>query len=256
MLRGISLTLGEKNTFKNHKNIPSSYRMILAGGSGSGKSTLLLHMILTPGFLDFERLYIFTSTPKQDIYQFLYDGFSNNLSKEMLSSILINQNQFKDIPISAIMKKAKELSNCNSEIAITLSDNVNEIIHPDDLDKSKKNLVIFDDCVSLISQTIFREYFSRSRHNNANVIYLTQSYFDLDRMIRLNANFIILFKLNPRNLNDIYNSVIGSIMDKHKFTTLAENTFSKKYRYLAVDKDRDRVLTDIFEDPKESDDSE
>lgn len=248
MLNGISLTLGERNPFKNHKNIPSSYRMILAGGSGSGKSTLLLHMILTPGFLDFDRLYIYTSTPKQDIYQFLYHGFFNNLSKEMLSSILIDQNQFQDIPIPAIMKKAAEISNCSSKIVVTLSDNVNEIIHPDDLDRTKRNLIIFDDCVSLISQSIFREYFSRSRHNNANVIYLSQSYFDLDRMIRLNSNFIILFKLDPRNMNDIYNSVIGSIMDKQKFTTLAQNTFSKKYRYLAVDKDRDRVLTNVFED--------
>jgi hypothetical protein len=255
MLKGISLSLGEKQTFKNHENIPSSFRMILAGGSGSGKSTLLLHMILTPGYLDFERLYIFTSTPKQDIYQFLYHGFTNNLSKEILSSILISQNQFKDIPIPTLMKKMSEISNQSSSysITVTLSDNVDEIIHPDKLDKSKNNLVIFDDCISLISQAIFREYFSRSRHNNANVIYLTQSYFDLDRMIRLNANYIVLFKMNPRNLNDIYNSVLGSIMDKQQFITLARNTYSKKYIYLAIDKERDRVLTDIFVESTESD---
>ena len=156
------------------------------------------------------------------------------------------------------MKKMSEISNqsSNSNITITLTDNVDEVIHPDELDKSKKNLIIFDDCISLISQAIFREYFSRSRHNNANVVYLTQSYFDLDRMIRLNANYIVIFKVNPRNLNDIYNSVIGSIMDKHKFTTLARNTYSQKYRYLAIDKERDLVLTDIFSESKESDDSE
>ena len=125
--------------------------MILAGGSGCGKSTLLLHMILTPGFLDFERLYIFTSTPKQDIYQFLYYGFSNNLSKEILSSILLNQDQFKGIPIPTLMKKISEISNqsSNSNITITLTDNVDEVIHPDEFDKSQKNLIIFDDCISL-----------------------------------------------------------------------------------------------------------
>jgi energy-coupling factor transporter ATP-binding protein EcfA2 len=85
--------------------------MILAGGSGCGKSTLLLHMVLTPRFLDYERLYIFTSTPKQEIYQFLYHGFSNNLSKEILSSVLLNQDRFKDIPIPMLMKKMSEVSN-------------------------------------------------------------------------------------------------------------------------------------------------
>ena len=75
-------------------------------------------------------------------------------------------------------------------------------------------------------------------------------------MIRLNANYIVIFKVNPRNLNDIYNSVTGSMMDKHKFITLARNTYSQKYRYLAIDKERDRVLTDIFSESKESDDSE
>ena len=250
MLKGISISLGKKNPINNHINIPPSYRMILAGGSGSGKSTLLLHMIVTPGFLDFDKIYIFTSTPNQDIYQFLYHGFSNNLSKEILSSILLNQDQFKDIPIPTIMKEMAVRCDQSSKtnIPIILTNNVDEIIHPDKLDNSKKNLVIFDDCISLISQTIFCEYFSRSRHNNANVIYLTQSYFDLNKMIRLNANYLILFKLNPRNLNDIYNSVIGSIMDKNEFITLAKNTFTRKYTYLAIDKERDRVLTNIFDD--------
>jgi hypothetical protein len=75
-------------------------------------------------------------------------------------------------------------------------------------------------------------------------------------MIRLNANYIVLFKVNPRNLNDIYNAVIGSMMDKQKFITLARNTYSQKYRYLAIDKEKDRVLTDIFAEHQETDDSE
>ena len=48
MLAGISLNLGEKSIFCHHKNLPNSFRAILAGGAGCGKSTLLMSMILEP----------------------------------------------------------------------------------------------------------------------------------------------------------------------------------------------------------------
>jgi hypothetical protein len=228
--------------------------MIISGGSGCGKSTLLLHMLLTPGFLDYERLYIFTSTPKQDIYQFLHHGFSNGLSKEILASVLLKQAEFKDIPIPSLMKKLAEVTSSHGQIEIMLVDKTDELKHPDELDSKSRNLVVFDDCISMVSQSIFKAYFSRGRHNSCNVIYLTQSYFSLDQMIRLNANFIILFKLNPRNLGDIYSSVLGESMDKQKFMTLARNTFTKKYNYLAIDKDKDKIMTDIFTEASLSDD--
>ena len=131
-----------------------------------------------------------------------------------------------------------------------------EIIRPEDLPKDKKHLVIFDDAITLINQSTIESFFTRSRHNGANVIYLTQSYFSLTRMIKLNSNLIILFKLNPRNLNDVYNAVIGSIMDKKEFMQLAKNVFSKKYSYIVINKDEDQIITDLFKDYESDSDSE
>jgi A32 protein len=247
MLKNLVLDLEERMIFNHHENLPSSFRMLIIGSSGSGKTCLLLNMLLEPGFLDYDNLIIFTMTPLQQEYQLLKHGFSNGLTKESVASILMNQHQFKGLPIPQLMKKYAELHKQAGGITVTLTDKVNELIPPDKLDKSKKHLIIFDDCITNANQKTLGSFFNKGRHNSCNSIYLSQSYFDLDRMIRLNSNMLILFKLNQRNKADVYNSVIGTIMDKQKFYSLADNTWSNKYSYIVIDKEGEKVFTDIFE---------
>ena len=256
MLKNLVLDLEPRSSFDHHPNLPSSFRMLIIGSSGSGKTCLLLNMLLEPGFLDYNNLIIFTMTPQQQEYQFLKHGYDNNLTKESIASILLNQDKFKNIPIPQLMKKYSELHKENGGITVKLTDKINELIPPDKLDKTKKHLIIFDDCITNSNQKNLSAYFNKGRHNSCNSIYLSQSYFDLDRMIRLNSNILILFKLNSRNKTDVYNSVIGTIMDKQKFYSLADNTWSKKYAYIVINKDKEKVITDIFEYEEESEDEE
>ena len=67
------------------------------------------------------------------------------------------------------------------------------------------------------------------------------------KFIRLNANYIILFKLSKRNLNDVYNSIVDNIIEKNDFKILAENTWSEKYKYIVIDKDKNKILEDVFD---------
>ena len=147
------------------------------------------------------------------------------------------------------MKKMAEISQpSTSTISITLSEKMDELVPPSQMEKGKKHLIIFDDAISLISQSTIETYFVKGRHHDINCIYISQSYFDLTRLIRLNTNFIILFKLNPRNLSDIYNSTLSSSMDKRAFLSITQNVFSKKYHYIAINKDTETIITDVFED--------
>src|SRR5277367_2886094 len=234
MLRGVSLQLGKKIIFNHHENIPENLRALLIGSSGSGKSTLLLQVIITPDFLDFNSLTIVTPTKDQPIFQFIKHGFENKLSKEVLSGILLSQTSFQDSLIPDICRSVAEVfPPSTSPIAVKIIDNMDEIPHPDDLPKDKKHLVVFDDIITLPNQSAVESYFVFGRHNNINVIYLSQSYFDLNRIIRLNSNFLILFKLSQRNLTDIYNASVSNFMDdKKKFYQLAKNTWVKKYGYI------------------------
>jgi hypothetical protein len=260
MLKNIVLDLEQRTIFNHHENLPSSFRALFIGSSGCGKTTLLLQALLTPGFIDYNNLIIYTPTKTQQEYQLLYHGFSNGLSKESLSSILMNQHQFKGIPISQLCKKYAELHKLTGgegqrqqQITVTLTDRTDDLVPPDKLDKTKKNLIIFDDCVTSSNQNVLRSFFIKGRHNAANCIYLSQSYFDLDKMIRLNTNLLVLFKLSARNKVDLFNNVVGTMMDKREFYALADNVWSKKYQYIVVNRDSEKIITDLFEEESESD---
>ena len=247
MLRGISLQLGSQATFQHHANIPSNLRALIIGSSGSGKSTLLLQMLIEPHFLDYDNLIIVTQTKEQPIYQFINCGFHSGLSKEVLTAILLKQEELKYSSIPDICTRvAQSMPSNATPISIKIIDKIAEIPHPDTLSKTKKHLVIFDDIITISNQSAVESYFVFGRHNNVNVIYLSQSFFDLPRIIRLNANYLVLFKLSQRNLTEIY---AGSVMDdRKKFNQLAINSWSKRYGYIVIDKENNKILTDIFDD--------
>ena len=58
---------------------------------------------------------------------------------------------------------------------------------------------------------------------------------------------LVLFKLSQRNKADVYNSVVGTIMDRNDFYAFADNIWSVRYSYIVIDRDRERVFSDIFE---------
>ena len=86
-----------------------------------------------------------------------------------------------------------------------LRDNTDDIPSPQDLEKSKTNLIIFDDYVNERNQTVMDSYYTRGRHSSCNCIYVSQSYFQLPRRsIRNNAKTFILFKLNSIDINNFW----------------------------------------------------
>jgi len=249
MLRGISLQLGTKTAFHHHSNIPPNLRALIIGSSGSGKSTLLLQMLIEPGYLDYDNLLIVTQTKDQPIYQFIRCGFESGLTKEILTAILLKQAelQYSSIP-DICARVAESLPRNGSPISIKIVDKLDQIPHPDDLTKSKKHLVVFDDVITLRNQGAIESYFVFGRHNNVSVIYLSQSYFDLPRIIRLNANYLILFKLSQRNLTDVYANAVANFMDdRKKFNQLALHAWSNRYGYIAIDKENNNIRKDIFD---------
>ena len=90
------------------------------------------------------------------------------------------------------------------EIECNATDQITDLPLPQDVDKKFKNLFIIDDSM-LLSQSVIKQYFTHGRHNNINVIYLTQSYFQLDKKsIRDDANYLILFPLGKTDIKNLY----------------------------------------------------
>ena len=82
------------------------------------------------------------------------------------------------------------------KIEVSMFDKIDQIMNPSDLNKNKKNLIIFDNCVNIKNQNVMESYYTIGKHNNCNCLCLSQSWFELPkRSIRntLNSLFMRFF---------------------------------------------------------------
>ena len=72
-----------------------------------------------------------------------------------------------------------------------------EMPQPNELDDNESYLIVFDDMVTNKNAHTINEYFIRGRKikNGATMIFLTQSYFQTNKLIRDNIHYLILLKI-------------------------------------------------------------
>lgn len=243
----------KKVKFHHHPNLSNKVLSVICGRSGCGKTYLLFKILTTPNFLDYNNLIIYTTTADQPIYQFLKYGFENNLSKTAIASLFeeYEKSEFEE-EISCWCEEAaknKHLVEDKNKISIQLIDDIGNVQDPSKLDKTKKHCVVFDDCVNNRDQSIQKNYFTRGRHNNCSVFYLTQSMYSLDgSVIRKNANIFMLFEINSRNLSDLLKDLCVS--DQNEFKQSCKNAWAEDYGFITINIDKkvkDRVNENLFE---------
>lgn len=143
--------------FREHGiNVP--FRMIICGASGSGKTNWLLDLIHRMSST-FTNIIICLRSKDEPLYNYLESKIPEGLTfYEVQSS--------NDIP---------------------------------DLDMlEKQTLIVFDDLVSAGKevQVKIAEYYIRARKKQVSCVYLSQSYFAIPKIIRQQANYIVLKKIN------------------------------------------------------------
>ena len=71
-------------------------------------------------------------------------------------------------------------------------------------------IIVFDDFLGSSNSRFTDQFFIRGRHENLDIYYVSQSYFDLPkRTIGNNSNKIILFNQRLKNNEHIYRDVAG-----------------------------------------------
>ena len=94
--------------------------------------------------------------------------------------------------------------------------------------------VVFDDMLDT-SQKLIDPFFTRGRHNDLDVYYLSQSYFDLPkRTIHNNSNIIILSQQTLKDVEHIYRDIAGFDMSYEEFKELCREAWRERYNYLLV----------------------
>jgi len=118
--------------------------------------------------------------------------------------------------------------------------NADEIPDPADLNKSIRNVMLFDDIMSDRNQDPASNYFTRGRTANCDSIYLSQNYTKLPlHTVRSNSNIVIFFKSSPLVIDQLFRNYASVDMTLTEFRNICKDCWSKKYCYLVIDLTRD-----------------
>jgi hypothetical protein len=190
----------ENPNFHLH-NLKVPMRMCIVAPSGSGKTNFLVNLIalFSQGKGTFADITIITRNKDEPLYKWL------------------------------------ELK-CDQ---IQVKEGMENIPSLDKMDKDVNHLVVFDDLVLAKDQSRIENYYIRARKLNCSVIYLSQSYYRIPKIIRNNCNYMVILKLSGNREVNMILSEFGLGVTKEKLLEIYKEATAEKFQPLVIDMDED-----------------
>lgn len=191
-------------------------RMCIVAPSGSGKTNFLVNLI-----------HLFCSGNK---------GTFSTIN-------IITRN--KDEPLYKWLE-----SKCGS---IVIKEGLSNTPKLDDFDKDVNHLVVWDDLVLSKDLSAVENYYIRARKLNVSVIFISQSYFKIPKIIRNNCSYCVLLKLSGNREVNVILSEFGLGVTKDNLLSIYKYATSEKFSPLIIDMEADsanrfrRGLDEIIE---------
>ena len=166
------------------------FRCIITGPSECGKSVFLTNLILNI-INEYDKIYIYSPSLHQDLYQKLTKCFSNYIPNNIVPNIL-NEEDI-DIVIEEIVNN-KDFEKSDTEIETY--DNIEDLNFPQEYENI--SIIILDDLnQKQMDDPRIQAMFKRSRNNNLSIFIISQDYHDLrKKKIRCNGKIYYIFKPN------------------------------------------------------------
>ena len=222
----------DKILYPNHP-----VRYIITGPSECGKSYFLTNLVLNI-INEYDKLYIYSPSLHQDLYQKLIKCFSNYVPIQVIPNLL-NEGDI-DIVIQEIINN-KDFE--KSVIEIETFDNIEELRFPQEYENNSIGILDDSNEKELINDKI-HAMFKRGRHNNLSIFIISQDYYELPkRTVRANGNIYHIFKPNNfRDVQNFYQDKASMDMTLNEFINLTNNCWDKKYNPLTIDMTRDKYM--------------
>jgi len=196
-----SLLLEAENpNFELHR-LKLPFRMCVVAPSGSGKTNFLVNLIhlFSKGKGTFADITIITRNKDEPLYNFL-SGKSDQ---------------------------------------IIIKEGLHNLPQLDKMDKKVNHLVCFDDLVLSKDQSQIENYYIRARKLNCSVIYLSQSFFRIPKIIRNNCSYMAILKLSGNREVNMILSEFGLGVSKDQLLELYETATREKFIPLLIDLESD-----------------
>jgi hypothetical protein len=190
------LTETENPNFHLH-NLKLPFRMAIVAPSGSGKTNWLVNLIhlFSQGKGTFPDITIVTRNKNEPLYEWL----------------------------------------SSKSDQITVKEGMENLPQLDKFDKDFNHLVVLDDLVLAKDQSRIENYYIRARKLNVSVIYISQSYFRIPKIIRQNLSYLVLLKLSGERELKLILSEGGLGLDRDQLLALYNYATAEKFSVLLID---------------------
>ena len=150
-------------------------------------------------------------------------GFSNCGKTYLMNHILLQKQE----PIFKTTKSLNQYPNIKAQTS--------DEIQP--LNEYENSVVVFDDMLLSKQESNIDLFFTRGRHKNIDIYYISQGYFHLPKnTIRVNSNIIILFKQTLRDIILLFHDIAGLDINLEEWKQLCRKPWENDYDYLQIDR--------------------
>ena len=202
----------DRKTKENSKKLNNisdeDFRLLIAGESGWGKTNTLMHILRKP-LVYYDKIYI----------------YSPNLHQEKIQD-------FKDL-MDSISEKVG--------YSVLEIDGPEKIKNTNEYPSENRKIVVFDDVINAPEkiQKIIANHWTDGRHHGISPIYLSQSYYDTPKKLRLNCSNMILYPPTTKNHSNLIAK--ENMIDTSLFDNL------KPFEFLFLDKKKKSVMKNFDE---------
>ena len=198
-------------------------RCIIIGPSECGKSVFLTNLILNI-INEYDKIYIYSPSLHQDLYQKLVKRFSNYIPIHIIPNILTEEDI--DVVIEEIVNnKDFQKSDCEIETY----ESIEKLKFPREYENN--SIIILDDLNEKeINFEKIQVMFKRRRHNNLSIFIISQDYYELSKKtIRANGSIYHIFKpINFLDVRNIYQDKASMDMNLNEFKLLTSTCWNEK----------------------------